>query len=98
MKRLVEKMNPTVFSLIAAAMIAVGSAGPAFAISNKADCDAAVEKANKALLQANVGNDKLTEIFNLIENAKAACANDAFAEAETRLASANQQISSATGQ
>jgi len=98
MQRLRNKMNSSLLIAILAVAIGAVSVVPAFAITNKADCDAAVAKANQDLLKANVSSDKLAEIFNLIEAARASCGTEAFADAAASLATANQQISSAAAQ
>lgn len=90
------KKTPTRIAMISG--LALFSLQPAFAIDNKSECDAAVANANKALLKANVSNDKVTEIFGLIDEAIAACAKEAFADAQAKLDAATAEIKASAKQ
>ncbi len=98
MKSLMNLTTKAITGITLALGLAIASLQPAFAIENKSECDAAVANANKALLKANVSNDKVTEIFALIDAAIAACAKEAFAEAQAKLDAATAEIKASAKQ
>lgn len=91
-----KNTSRTLVSGIAAAVMTVSAALPAFAFSDAAECHNAVNETTRTLLKANVANSALDEIDAVLIEAAGKCESGDLSGAESDLAKATDMIAAAS--
>ena len=91
-----KNMSKYLLSGAIAAVLTVSATLPAFAFSDAAECQNAVNETTRTLLKANVANSALDEIDAVLVQAAGKCDSGDLSGAEADLATATDMIAAAS--